>query len=302
VLLLLAGVAACSTSRDDAADEAAEQAVAQAPAASGADHRNATYVLAGRPVHLDDGVATGESVSGSAAVDVTRYFGNEARGDLDRDGREDVVFLLTQETGGSGTYYYVVAALRRDEGYAGSHGVLLGDRVAPQSTEVHPDGVVVVSYADRARGESFATPPSVARSIWLKIDTATLQFGEVVQDFEGEADPERMSLDMKVWSWIRTTYASGDTVEPRRVGAFTLTFRADGTFSATTDCNAAAGSYESSGSVLRLGEMAATQMFCDGAQESAFIAMLGAASAHRFTSRGELVLTLEPDAATMVFR
>ena len=74
-------------------------------------------------------------------------------------------------------------------GLVGSQGVLLGDRIAPQTTELRADGVVVVSYADRAPGESFATPPSVGKSIWLKLDPATLQFGEVVQDFEGEADP-----------------------------------------------------------------------------------------------------------------
>jgi len=302
LLLVVGGLACSASSRADGADEPTEQALDEAPPTAGIDPRNSEYVLSGRPVRLVDGVSETEPVPGSAASVVTRYFGNEARHDLDGDGREDVVFLLTQETGGSGTFYYVVAAVRRDDRYRGSHGVLLGDRIAPQSTEIRPNGVIVVSYADRARGESFATAPSVGKSIWLKLDPETLQFGEVAQDFEGEADPARMRLDMTTWRWIRTTYGDGASVEPRRAGAFTLTFGADGVFSATTDCNSVAGRYVLSGGELRFGDMAATQMHCEGAQQAAFTTQLAGASAYRFTSRGELVLTLGADGATMTFR
>ena len=174
-----------------------------------ADHKNAAYTIDGRVVTLADGVDEVEAAPGSASQIVTRYFGNEVRHDLNADGREDVVFLLTQEPGGSGTFYYVVAALDTGVGWAGSDGVLLGDRIVPQATAVRANGIVVVSYADRAPGESFATPPSVARSIWLKLDSATLRFAEVAQDFEGEADPARMTLDMKTWTWIRAVHNDG---------------------------------------------------------------------------------------------
>jgi len=44
--------------------------------------------------------------------------------------------LLTQETGGSGIFYYVAFALNTENGYAGGRTVLLGDRIAPQTTEL----------------------------------------------------------------------------------------------------------------------------------------------------------------------
>ena len=160
------------------------------------DYKNAEYVIDGQRIRLENGVSETELAPGSASKVTTRYFGNEVRHDLNDDGREDVVFLLTQETGGSGVFYYVVAALNTVDGYVGSLGYLLGDRIAPQTTEIdegktamgtNRQNVIVVNYATRAPGEPFTTPPSVGKSVWLKLDPASMQFGEVAQDFPGES-------------------------------------------------------------------------------------------------------------------
>jgi heat shock protein HslJ len=256
-----------------------------------ADYKNSEYTIAGRAIRLVDGINEAPAAPGSAAKIVTRYFGNEARGDLNGDGRDDVAFLLTQETGGSGTFFYAVAALAADTGFVGSHAVLLGDRIAPQTSQIRPDGVIVVNYAGRASGDSLASPPSVGKSIWLKLDPATLQFGEVVQNFAGEADPNTMTLNMKTWVWVRATDA-GNEIVPRQTEAFTLTFSAD-TFSATTDCNRVRGGYTAQGRELAFDDsMAATRMFCADSQEQTFISLLGKTVRYDFTSRGELVLEL----------
>jgi heat shock protein HslJ len=257
------------------------------------DHLDGEYVIEGRPIHLVDGLSEIEAAPGSVARIVTRYFGNDVRKDLDGDGREDVAFLLTQETGGTGTFYYIVAALASDGGYRGSQGLLLGDRIAPQTTESGRDRIVVVNYADRAPGEPFTTQPSIGKSIWVLLNPATLQFGEVAQDFAGEADPARMRLDMKAWVWVRATYADGREVVPRQAERFTLTFVADGTFAATTDCNTMRGSYSATADALTFGAVAMTRMFCADSQESDFAAILEGTRAFRFTSRGELILELE---------
>jgi len=265
-------------------------------------HLNAEYVIDGQPVTLVDGMSEAQLVPEAASRVVTRYFGNELRHDLDGDGDEDLVFLLTRETGGSGVYYYVVAALATPGGPVGSHGLLLGDRIAPQSIDAGSQGTVTVNYAERANGDSFTVPPSVARSLWLRFDPATRQFGELVRDFEGEADPSRMSLDMHRWTWVKLTRADGREEVPADAAAFRLEFQAEGRFTATTDCNTLAGTYVAEGTRLGFGEFASTRMYCEGSQEAWFSELLTTATGYRFTGKGELVITLDTGRGYMTFR
>lgn len=266
------------------------------------DYKNAEYIIDGKAIKLTAGVSEIESTLGSATKIVTRYFGNELKKDLDGDGREDVTFLLTQERGGSGTFFYVVSARNTEAGYVGSHGLLLGDRIAPQTTESGKGKMVVVNYADRAVGDSFTTRPSVGKSIWLLLDPSTMQFGEVVQDFEGEADPKKMSLGMKTWNFVSALYNGGTHIIPKKAGQFSLTFSKDGAFSATTDCNSMGGRYTATGSTIAFDQMISTQMYCEGSQESDFVQLLQKAGGYFFTSSGELILDLKFDSGSATFR
>lgn len=116
-----------------------------------------------------------------------RYFGNELVTDLNGDGRDDVVFLLTHQPGGSGSFFYVVAAISTEEGYLGSEGFFLGDRIAPQTTEVSQNpahaNVIVVNYADRGPGEPMTTQSSFGKSIYLKLDVESMRWKVI----EGES-------------------------------------------------------------------------------------------------------------------
>lgn len=291
-----ASLAACAGRGDERASGASD------PAATPPDHKNIAYSIGGQTVRLVDGIAQVPAAPGSAAKIITRYFGNEVRGDLNADGVDDVAFLLTQEPGGSGTFFYVVAALDLPSGLVGSQGLLIGDRIAPQTTELRPGGIIAVNYADREPDESFATAPSVAKTILLKLNPTTMRLGEVAQDFEGDADPDSMKLDMKTWAWLRAVQ-DGNEIAPRQAEAFTLTFGTDATFSATTDCNRIRGGYTAQGRDLAFGEaMIATRMFCADAQEQVFTDLLRKTSGYSFTSRGELVLHLSGGAGSITFR
>ena len=157
----------------------------------GTEYRNAEYVIEGQRIKLADGLAEADISPGSASRIVTRYFGNELKTDLNDDGREDVVFLLTQQRGGSGTIFYAVAALNTEAGYLGSDGYLLGDRIAPQTTVVSRNprhkNVIVVNYGDRRPDEPMTAQPSVDKSVHLKLDAETVRWGIVVPGFEGES-------------------------------------------------------------------------------------------------------------------
>src|SRR3989344_4512701 len=156
---------------------------------SSSDYKNAEYTIGGVKVLLKDGV--GEIyVQGVASKNTVQYFGNEFETDLNDDSREYVVFILIKEADGTGVFYYAVAALNTENGYIGSDGYLLGDRIAPQNIELSQNprhkNVVVINYADRAPGEPMVTDPSIGKSVYLKLDPASMQWGIVVSDFEGE--------------------------------------------------------------------------------------------------------------------
>ncbi|HUQ30041.1 MAG TPA: META domain-containing protein [Candidatus Paceibacterota bacterium] len=271
------------------------------------DYKNATYTISGEPVTLVNGVSETEAAPDSASKITTRYFGNEVRHDFNADGREDIAFLLTQQTGGTGTFYYVVAALSTENGYVGSEGVFLGDRIAPQTTEIKGN-LVVVNYAHRAPGESFTVAPSVGKSVHLLLDPKTLQFGEVAQNFEGEADPGTMTLTQKKWTWVSAAYPSPTStsdkkVIPKQPNAFTITFSPNGRFTATTDCNSVGGSYETAGEGgIGFDQMVSTLRYCADSQESVLTGILNNASTYHFTSKGELILELMADGGSATFR
>jgi hypothetical protein len=151
-----------------------------------ADFKDGLYFISGEAIQLADGVSKVPAAPESPIMNTTRYFGNEVRGDLDADGDEDVAFLVTYEPGGSGTFFYLAGAINEGGKYRGTNMMLIGDRIAPQTTEFK-DGQVVIHYAERAPGEPFTTPPSVGKSLYAKYSSTTNDFGEVVQDFEGES-------------------------------------------------------------------------------------------------------------------
>lgn len=268
----------------------------------GKDEKNTEYIIAGKRIQLVDGVYEEEAAPGSASKISTQYFGNGLTTDLNADGKDDQVFLLTQDTGGSGTFFYVVGAVKLDRGYVGSEALFIGDRIAPQSTNLDANGNVVINYADRAPGEDFSVSPSVGKSLVLKFDPVAMQFGEVVQNFEGEANPDVMTLDMKKWQWVSALYEDGRTITPKKPDAFTLTFTKDGRFSASTDCNGVGGEYTTKDDVIAFDKMMSTLMFCEGSQEAEFSELLTNTTGYSFSSKGELLLHLKFDSGTVVFK
>jgi hypothetical protein len=135
------------------------------------DGKNITFVINGMSVTLINGIANASKI-------ITRYFGNEATGDLDGDSLTDTAFLVTQEAGGSGTFYYVVVALKTVDGYKTTNAFFVGDRIAPQLMEIHADSKeLYVNYTERKQGESMSVRPSVGATLALKVAPAGILEG-----------------------------------------------------------------------------------------------------------------------------
>jgi len=136
------------------------------------DYKNISYQIDGKTVLLKNGLSE-VIIPDSSSKSTTRYFGNEVTADMNGDGIEDVAFLLTQNNGGSGTFYYIVGAIKNGEIYTGTNAILLGDRIAPQTTEFK-EGMVIVNYADRKIDEPMTTEPSIGVSRYFKVEGGKL--------------------------------------------------------------------------------------------------------------------------------
>lgn len=138
------------------------------------DAKNCVYDIDGDIITLENGYSEREVAPGSASKKITRYFGNEAVGDFNNDGIGDTAFILTQNSGGSGTFYYLVAAVSGNNTCNGTNAILLGDRIAPQTTE--SDGnMIIVNYAGRKPGEPMSTSPSVGVTKRFSVEGITLR-------------------------------------------------------------------------------------------------------------------------------
>ncbi|MDX2481558.1 MAG: hypothetical protein QNK24_14635 [Desulfuromusa sp.] len=137
------------------------------------DPLNTTYIIEGLEVTLRDGRFERAVVPDSAIRTRVKVFGQPAFGDLDGDGDEDAAIVLIYHAGGSGTFYYVVAALNENGRYRGVTAVLLGDRIIPLDLEIR-DSLVLAHYQDRAPLEPMSTYPTLDKLVSLRLKNGQL--------------------------------------------------------------------------------------------------------------------------------
>ena len=166
IILFLSAVigSACAGGVKDAADSAAP---------SGADPTNTTYTIEDRSVPLINGRFNAAAAPGSATTITAAVFGRPLFGDLDHDGDEDALVVIVYESGGSGTFYYIAAAINQNGSYKGTAGYLLGDRIIAQFVRFD-DGLVQAHYLDRRPTEPMSTPPSIRKVIRLRFTKGKL--------------------------------------------------------------------------------------------------------------------------------
>jgi hypothetical protein len=134
------------------------------------DPRNSSFKIDSETINLKNGKYETYSVPNSNSKNITTYFGNEAEGDLNGDGLKDIAFLITQNTGGTGLFYYVVVALNTGNRYKTTNAFFVGDRIAPQSTEIK-SGELHVNYAERRSGQPMSSQPDQGAVLLLKVNS-----------------------------------------------------------------------------------------------------------------------------------
>jgi hypothetical protein len=166
-LLFVCMLVGCSLADPDRS-VSADRDTAQTP-------RDATYLIDSEKYDLRDGHVTVEIVPGAASKTVVQIFGEPVSGDLNKDGVPDAAVLLVQTTGGSGTFYYVAAALSHEGAFVGTQAAFIGDRITPRQMAIQ-HGVVIVDYADRRPGEAMAVSPSLEKSAYLVLRDGRLDW------------------------------------------------------------------------------------------------------------------------------
>jgi hypothetical protein len=141
------------------------------------DPLNATYTVEDKKFTLVNGKAEKEIQPGSASKEIVAIFGEPVYGDLNNDGVNDAAMFLTEQSGGSGMFYYIVEAINMVGVYKGTNAIFLGDRIAPQNINIQ-DGRAVANFAERMVNESFVVPPSVGKSVWVNLDSKNLKITE----------------------------------------------------------------------------------------------------------------------------
>lgn len=85
---------------------------------------------------------------------IKKYFGEEAKGDLNNDQKEDVAFLIKRKEGNNdGDMYYLTASLKTDQGYQGLNLLYLGQRINIESLIIE-EGIISVVYKEFNSEES----------------------------------------------------------------------------------------------------------------------------------------------------
>ena len=135
---------------------------------------NASYFVENEWVQLDNGLAEREAAPNSAARIRIWLTGEVYYGDLNYDRQKDAVVVLAYQGGGSGTFFYLAAALYENGGFSGKNSILLGDRVSSPAAEVQ-NGLITVTYLDRRRDESMATAPSQEQKRYFIMSDSRLQ-------------------------------------------------------------------------------------------------------------------------------
>lgn len=149
----------CDIGLAPAAGPGGESEAAPEPLAAAPDE--ASYEIGGECVSLSGGVAVRPVAPDSATRVRTWIWDTPVFGDLDADGDDDAIVWLVHDSGGSGTFHYVAAAIREGGGYRGTRAVRLGDRIAPAGLFIE-HRVAGARFLDRRPREPMAAAPTVA--------------------------------------------------------------------------------------------------------------------------------------------
>jgi len=279
-LLAVISVGCTKTIPDSVAKPAPIPAIQTAPPTLD-EMKSATYAGVGEgpgPVTLQNGRWSGPpSVADGASRPIVELAGDfRVVGDLNADGIDEAVAVLTYNSGGSGTLSYLAVVSRRDGAIRNLATTALGDRVQLRSVRIQ-GGKLLASGLRAGSGDALCCPGELVQWEW------TLRDGTL--NTPGAVRTGRLSLAVLTGSeW---TLRAWNINEPAGVDpAVTLAYDA-GRFTGSSGCNRYTGGVTegTTAGELSVGLLAGTRMACQGVAssvESRFMEQLTGAKTYGF--------------------
>jgi heat shock protein HslJ len=260
---------------------------------------NGTYTgIEDHPVKLIDGRWEGEPYAegGSSRPSVGLVNDFQLHGDLDGDGADEIVVLLWQSSGGSGTFDYLAVMGRKDGAVRNLATAAIGDRVQVRSGTIE-DGHIVLDVVQQGDGDAACCATQLSTRTW------SLDGGDLT---EGEAEiTGKLSIEiLEGTEWVLTGLKRDEPLGQE--SEVTLLF-ADGQVSGKSACNRYSAGVEQGDapSALKIGPAMGTRMACPGGLmdvEQQYLEALSQVTGFSFLA-GQLVLNRDEDGvpSAMVF-
>jgi heat shock protein HslJ len=249
------------------------------------------------PVPLQDGRWEGEPFvpEGAARPSVRLVDRLWRQGDVNGDGRDEAVVLLAESSGGSGSYLYIAAVGRRDDGLVNLGTALVGDRVQVRALRIGADQVEldVVQAGPR---DAACCPTQKATRAWQLRPEGLVELAARICGTLSAAD-----LESVTWVLTHMTWNEPVPEDPEVSIEFS-----DGQVSGSAGCNRYLGGVaESSPGQISVGALSATRMVCPGdvmELETRYLAALANVQSYSFLA-GQLALTFvaDDDVLTLLF-
>lgn len=209
------------------------------------------------PVSLVDGRWEGEPfVESGASRPVIQFVGDfMLSGDLDGNGSDETVVLLTESSGGSGTYLYLAVVGKVDGELKNRATKLVGDRVQVRSARI-TQGQILLDLLRAGPSDPACCPGELAEVGW-SLSTE----GNLVER-AGSTTPHRFSLgSIGGVDWVLRGW-NLDEPAPREPEV-TLRYQ-DGRLTGKSGCNQYFASVEEGATAgqVSLGPVGATMMAC----------------------------------------
>jgi len=298
---LLAGLLAGVLAFGGCARGSADPASSVPASADGADLSDATFQgieEAGGEVTLSGGRWEGPTFEAGAASapSVALVEGLEPHGDLDHDGHDEVVALLSGSAGGTGSMLYAAVMEERDGQWVNVATAPVGDRVDVREARVE-DGKLRLDVVQSGDQDAMCCPGELATRRWLLEDGALI---EEAAEVTGRLTPA--SIGENEWVLRRWSDEEEADAEPR----VTLS-AAEGRWAGSAGCNrytvgVRAGDLPG---MVKLSEAVTTRRACPEPASSAeerFLRLLARVRQFEFVA-GRLTLTSESEGepVTMTF-